>query len=79
MLASGSKDNSIKLWDPRQSREICSLYPHKNTVTVRPQAGNAVLAAPRLAGPGSLGRPPVARDCPTHPARSRTTEPLRAP
>ena len=49
MLASGSKDNSIKLWDPRQQREITSLYPHKNTVTVLRwhPAGNHVLSGSR--------------------------------
>ena len=49
MLASGSKDNSIKLWDPRQQREITSLYPHKNTVTALRRATEAVLLVPQLA------------------------------
>ena len=33
LIASGSKDNVIKLWDPRAAREICLLHLHKNTVT----------------------------------------------
>ena len=33
LIASGSKDNVIKLWDPRMGREICLLHLHKNTVT----------------------------------------------
>ena len=49
MLASGSKDNSIKLWDPRQPREITALYPHKNTVTALRwhPAGHHVLSGSR--------------------------------
>jgi len=33
LIASGSKDNVIKLWDPRAGKEICILHLHKNTVT----------------------------------------------
>ena len=33
MIASGSKDNVVKLWDPRVRDEICELHLHKNTVT----------------------------------------------
>lgn len=33
LIASGSKDNVVKLWDPRAPREICLLHLHKNTVT----------------------------------------------
>lgn len=32
LLATGSKDNKLKLWDPRNGREIESLSPHNNTI-----------------------------------------------
>lgn len=34
LLASGSKDNTTKFWDPRAAKEICTLHLHKNTVNV---------------------------------------------
>ena len=39
----------VKLWDPKAPKEICALYPHKNTVTVlrwHPE-GNHVLSGSR--------------------------------
>ena len=33
LIVSGSKDNVIKLWDPRAPSEICALHLHKSTVT----------------------------------------------
>ena len=32
LIVSGSKDNCIKLWDPKAAREIATLHTHKNTV-----------------------------------------------
>lgn len=32
MIASGGKDRIIKIWDPRTSEEICSLYNHTNSI-----------------------------------------------
>ena len=32
LVASGSKDNVIKLWDAKAAREVCTLHLHKNTV-----------------------------------------------
>lgn len=32
LVVSGSKDNLIKLWDPRTGNSLSTLYPHKNTV-----------------------------------------------
>ena len=29
----GSKDNQIKLYDPREAKEIVTLYHHKNSIT----------------------------------------------
>lgn len=34
LIASGSKDNCTKFWDPRAAREACTLHLHKNTVSV---------------------------------------------
>jgi polyadenylation factor subunit 2 len=33
VVVSGSKDNLVKLWDPRSSKLLATLYGHKNTVT----------------------------------------------
>lgn len=33
VIASGSKDNLVKLWDPRSGGCLSTLYGHKNTVT----------------------------------------------
>lgn len=33
VIASGSKDNLVKLWDPRAGSCLSTLYGHKNTVT----------------------------------------------
>ncbi|KAJ1305058.1 hypothetical protein OPQ81_000098 [Rhizoctonia solani] len=33
LIASGSKDHLIKLWDPRSGRCLSTLHGHKNTVT----------------------------------------------
>ena len=33
VLASGSKDNLAKLWDPKTGRAVATLHGHKNTVT----------------------------------------------
>ena len=33
LLASGGKDRYIKIWDPRQKGEICSMYNHTNSIT----------------------------------------------
>lgn len=41
LIASGSKDNLVKLWDPRTSRCLSTLHYHKQTVgVVRFQPGN---------------------------------------
>jgi len=32
LIASGGKDRYIKIWDPRQRGEICSMYNHTNSV-----------------------------------------------
>ena len=32
LIASGSKDNIVRLWDPKASKEVCSLHLHKGTV-----------------------------------------------
>lgn len=33
LIASGARDNIVKLWDPRGARLLQNLYSHKNTVT----------------------------------------------
>lgn len=33
VICSGSKDNLVKLWDPRSGSCLSTLYGHKNTVT----------------------------------------------
>jgi polyadenylation factor subunit 2 len=33
VICSGSKDNLVKLWDPRSVSCLSTLYGHKNTVT----------------------------------------------
>lgn len=33
VICSGSKDNLVKLWDPRTGSCLSTLYGHKNTVT----------------------------------------------
>lgn len=32
LIVSGSKDNLVKLWDPRTGNSLSTLYGHKNTV-----------------------------------------------
>lgn len=32
LIVSGSKDNCIKLWEPKSNREIATLHSHKNTI-----------------------------------------------
>mmetsp|Transcript_15698 Transcript_15698/g.37878 ORF Transcript_15698/g.37878 Transcript_15698/m.37878 type:complete len:485 (+) Transcript_15698:72-1526(+) len=33
LVATGSKDNQVKLWDPRAKEPICTIWAHKNIVT----------------------------------------------
>jgi polyadenylation factor subunit 2 len=33
LFVTGSKDATIKLWDPRQQSSLATLYAHKKTVT----------------------------------------------
>lgn len=33
LIASGSKDRILKLWDPREREELCSLYSHINSIS----------------------------------------------
>ena len=50
LIASGSKDNLVKLWDPRTSRCLSTLHFHKNTVGMvrfQPQLGNFLATASR--------------------------------
>lgn len=39
LIVSGSKDNLIKLWDPRTGNSLSTLYGHKNTVMKVCKAG----------------------------------------
>jgi polyadenylation factor subunit 2 len=32
LIASGGKDNKVKLWDPRTAQELATLHAHKQTV-----------------------------------------------
>jgi len=50
LIASGSKDNLVKLWDPRSSRCITTLHFHKQTVGMvrfQPKSGNFLATASR--------------------------------
>ncbi|CAO3664214.1 unnamed protein product [Rhizopus microsporus] len=49
LLASGSKDNLIKLWDPKTAKNITTLHGHKNTVLALQwnQNGNWLVTAGR--------------------------------
>ncbi|KAI3645823.1 hypothetical protein MP228_008751 [Amoeboaphelidium protococcarum] len=50
LIASGSKDNMIKLWDPRQDDELTTIHGHKNTVLgleFCPHDDNLLLAGSR--------------------------------
>jgi polyadenylation factor subunit 2 len=50
LIASGSKDNLVKLWDPRTSRCLSTLHFHKQTVGMvrfQPQSGNFLATASR--------------------------------
>lgn len=50
LIASGSKDNLVKLWDPRTSRCLSTLHYHKQTVGMvrfQPGSGNFLATASR--------------------------------
>jgi polyadenylation factor subunit 2 len=50
LIASGSKDNLVKLWDPRTSRCLSTLHFHKQTVGMvrfQPLSGNFLATASR--------------------------------
>ena len=32
LIVTGSKDNDVKLWDPRKASELSTLFGHKHTV-----------------------------------------------
>eukprot|EP00924_Labyrinthula_sp_SR-Ha-C_P009177 augustus_masked-scaffold_2-processed-gene-15.33-mRNA-1 protein AED:0.32 eAED:0.34 QI:0/0/0/1/1/1/3/0/1337 len=50
LIVSGSRDNLVKLWNPRDGKELASITAHKNTVncvTINPINGNLILSASR--------------------------------
>jgi polyadenylation factor subunit 2 len=45
LVASGSKDNTLKLWDPRQADSLASIYLHKSSIFTckfNPVSGNYI-------------------------------------
>ncbi|KAF3915412.1 Xenin [Arthrobotrys entomopaga] len=50
LIASGSKDHLVKLWDPRSARCLTTLHGHKNTVSrvrFQPSQGNLLATCGR--------------------------------